>query len=140
MVFGEGDQIGDEHGRPLVAVERILLHQSRHDVSESPRHVGTNLIEGGGLRLLVLEQFLHHRAVGKRRAAGERVEDGAAQRIQVASHVGGARVAGLLRRDVVEGSQRHAAHGQIAVLSHLGQPRKPHVDDASAARGGDDDV
>ena len=60
--------------------------------------------------------------------------------VYVAPHIGGTRVSGLRRRDVIEGSQRHAAHGQIAILRHLGQPREPHVDDAGAARGGDDDV
>jgi len=87
-----------------------------------------------------LEEFLHHRAVGERRPAGEGEKDRTAERIEVAAHVGRPRVAGLFGGNVVERAERHTARSEVVAGLDLMQPGKPHVDEPSPPGGGDDDV
>ena len=79
LFLGKRRQIGDQHGRPLIAVEGILGHQAGDDLGESSGHVGSNVIERRGRLLLMLQQFLDHRAVRERGSAGEHEEDRAAE-------------------------------------------------------------
>ena len=88
----------------------------------------------------MLKQFLHHRAFSEGRATSQEKEHGAAERVEIAADVGIPRVPGLLRRDVVEGSERHSADGELGIACHLVEPRKAHVDDPGAAGRRDDDI
>ena len=81
-----------------------------------------------GRRLfLVLDQLLEHGPLGKRRPAGQHVEQGAAERVQVAPDVHVAGIARLLGADVVERPERHPALGQAVVAAALEPPRQAHV-------------
>ena len=139
-VVGHGRQIGDEVGGPLVAVLWVLLHQPVEDLGKPFRHVGPEGFDRRRRILLMLQELLHHRAVGEWSPAHEHEKNGAAERVEVAADVGRPWVAGLFGRDVVEGAERHAADGEVLVAGHVVQPRQAHVHDAGPAGGRDDDV
>ena len=90
--------------------------------------------------LLVLEQLLEHGPARKRRLARQHVEDGAAQRVEIAAHVHVAGITGLLWTDIIKCTQRHAALGQPAVGLAFEPPRQPHVDQLGPPLRGQDDV
>ena len=115
---------------------RRLGHHLPYHLLQFLRHVGPKLANVRRVVALVLEQFLQHRPLGKRRLARQHEKQRAAERIDVAANVGVPRIAGLLRRNVVERAERHAAgrqvgHGRI----RLPQPGQPHVDQLDAALG-----
>ena len=88
----------------------------------------------------VAQQLLQQRPFGKRRLAGEHEVERAAQRVQVAADVRDPRVPRLLRRDVVEGSERHAAGRQVVSIRFHAQPSQTHVHQLGAPFGGHQDV
>ena len=88
----------------------------------------------------MLKKFLHHRAIRKRSLANEHVKNGAPQRVEIAAHIGRARITSLLRRNVVERAERHAADRELLIPSHLMHTSQPHIHQAGAAGGGHDDV
>ena len=88
----------------------------------------------------MLDQLLEHGPVRERRASGQHVEHGAAQRIQVAAHVHVAGVARLLGADVVERAEGHAALGQAVVAAALESAGEAHVDELRPPLGRHDDV
>ena len=82
----------------------------------------------------VAQQLLQHRSVGERRPARKHEKQGATKRIQIASHVGAARILRLLRRDVVESSERHACRGQFSIRRlDLVHPGQAHIDQLQLA-------
>ena len=124
----------------MVAVFRILFHEPAKDLAKPLRHVGPEDLDRRRWVLLMLQELLHHGAVGKGGPAHEHEKNRASERVEVAADVGRPWVAGLFGRDVVEGAERHAADGEILVAGHVVQPCQAHVDDAGAAGGRDDDV
>ena len=72
---------------PLVAAIALLGHQLGDDRRELGRHLGIERPDVGGRLLLVLDQLLEDGPAGEGRSAREHVEQGAAQRVEVAAHV-----------------------------------------------------
>jgi hypothetical protein len=67
----------------------------------------------GRVDTVMPQQLLQGTAVRERRLAGQHEIESAAERVDIAAHVSGPGIACLLRRNVIEGAQRHAASGQI---------------------------
>ena len=139
-VVGHGRQVGDEFGGSLVAILGILLHEPVEDQSKPLRHVGPQGVDRRWRVLLMLQELLHHGAVGEWGPAHEHEKHGAAEGVKIAADVGRPRIAGLFGGDVVKGAERHAADGEILIAGHVVQAGQAHVNDAGPAGGRDDDV
>ena len=137
---GHRQQVAHQVLRPLVAVIPLLGHQLGDDRREFRRHLGIEGTNVGRRLLLVLDQLLEHGPARERRPAGQHVEQGASQRVQVAANVHVARVSGLLGTDVVEGPQRHPTLRQPAVAPAFEPPRQSHVDQLGSALRRQDDI
>ena len=114
--FGAG---GQEHlqrlGGPLrrrVAAGRVLGQHPVDDLLQAVGHGRVELLQRPRRLRGVADHLADDVRVGERRLAGEGVVQHAAQAVDVAADVGGARVAGLLRRHVVRRAQQHALAGQ----------------------------
>jgi len=88
-------------GRRLIAIARLLGHHLPADRDQLFRHIGPELPDRLRIDRLVLHQLLVQRTLGKRRAAGQQVVEGAAERVDVGPVVE-AHPQGLLRRQIVD--------------------------------------
>ena len=137
---GDGQQVADELLGRLIAPVAILGHQLDEDARQVRGDVGVELAHVGRRVLLMLEQLLEHRPIGKGRTSREHVKERASERIKVAPDVDVARVAGLFGADVVERAQGHPALGQAVVATAFETAGQAHVDELRPALGRDDDV
>ena len=87
-------------------------------------------------------QALDQAALVERRVAGEHVEEGAAQRVDVAADVGRTGVVGLFGRDVIDGADRGAVAGNagLALLDVAGQTEVGQLQERLAVLPGNEEV
>ena len=130
----------DEFLGRLEAVARVLRHHPVENLHDLDGQIGHHVARVGGADALVVEQLLRGGALGERRPARQGVVEGAAERVDVAAHVGVARLERLLRRDVVERPQRYAGLRQILAGVPLEAAGEAHIDELGPTRGGNDDV
>ena len=98
-----------------------------HDGHDASRH---GVVFFTGIRPLlghVTIQLVGHAAAGKRGLAGQHVIPGAAERIDVAADVGCFAVAGLFRRNVIDGTDGRPGAGDPRFFGLVNQTGQPHV-------------
>ena len=136
---------GVQFGQQLLRSGGAFLGVFRHHPPDQCRQRGgdpgiLHRRVGGGVPL-VLQQFLQHGPLGERWFRREHVVQRAAQRVDVAPHIGQSRVAGLLGRDIVERSQRRPGRGQVGLALVAGRhASQPQVDQLRLPLGGQHDV
>ena len=87
------------------------------------------------------QKLLQHRPLGEGRPTGQHVVERATERVKIAPDIGAARVACLLRRNVIERSQRDATGRQVVVrVLDVMQPREAHVDQFRPSLGRNQNV
>lgn len=109
-------QVVNQFGGGRVAVVRLLGHHLAHDGGEFARHVLGDFLQRLRVFHAVAVNLAHHVAAGKRRASRDRKIKRAAQRIDVASHIGLFVRSRLFRRDVVHRADDRARPGQLLLF------------------------
>ena len=136
----DDEQVADELLGRLIAAVAVLGHQLLDDAGEVGRDPGIQGADVGRRVLLVLEELLEHGPLREGGTSREDIEEGAAERIEVAPDVDVARVACLLGADVVERAERHPALRQPVVAVALEPASQAHVDQLRTALRRDDDI
>ena len=108
----------------LGSLSQHFMNDGRNFIGQ----VGPKLGQVGRIITCVTEQLLQHSPFGERRPPRQHKEKSAPQRVNVTATVGTARVAGLLRRNIIERAERNTAGCQVVLRSlHLVQPGQAHV-------------
>ena len=139
--LGNRLEVRDEFRRRLIALLRILRHHPRQHRREFIRNRGIQFPRIERVDVLMGVQLLGRSAFGHGRPAGECMVERAAERVDVAAHVGFARVERLLRRNVIEGAEGDARLRDAAVdRLRFEMPRQAHVHDFGPAIRRDENV
>ena len=110
------DQGGAQLGEAGEAVLGFLRQATRDQLGDGLGTVGNQGAEIGRGFVAMLEQDLDRGPTMERRLAGDEVEQGGANRVQIGVEVEIAFAACLLRRHVEGGAQDHPGHGQTGAL------------------------
>ncbi len=82
-------------------------------------------------------ELAQHRLAGERHTAGQQVIKRAAQRVDVAAHIGGVRILGLFGRDVIRRAEDDVLPRQSAFsFARIGKDRQAEIEDLHRAVGG----
>src|SRR5262245_26878400 len=88
----------------------------------------------------MLQQFLQDSAFWIWWLPGQHVEERAAERVDIAAHIGGAWVTCLFGRDVVESAECDIALSESAVVTAFEATGKAHIDQLGSPWQRDDNI
>ena len=140
LFFSNGNQLSLKVGWLSETLFWLLGHEPPNRCSQPPGHIGSQHLNSRGVFLLMLQEFLDHRPLSKRRSADQHEEHCAAERVKIATNVSSSGISSLFRRDVVKSAQRHPADGEILFTSHLLKTGQPHINQLCPTGRRDDDV
>ena len=137
---GDGDQVGADRRRRLVALGGVLGQETPDHVVEGPGHGGSQAAEGGRRLAQVLAEHLADVGPLERGTAGEALEEEHTERVEVGPFVGRRlQQPGRLGGEIAGRPHGLVAHGRVEPGA-LGQPEvdqdgAPHAAAPASTRG-----